>query len=247
LPFLRSTYRNASAILAAFPHTISSLSEACAGKIFDVPEIGYDPATFYGKPRSRGDSLTFLYAGRLVPYKLPEFAVLAFAARPELRKHRLRIVGSGPEQERLQQLADDHDLLDCVEFVGRLSQPEVAEEMRKADIFLFPSIRELGAGVVIEAMACGLPCIVADYGGPAGLVNDSRGRKVPLGDRATMIRGFADAAVEVASDRVALEQMSRESASYAQRSFTWAKKATSTIAIYEWVLGRRSERPEFVY
>jgi glycosyltransferase involved in cell wall biosynthesis len=247
LPFIRSTYRNASAILAAFPHTIASLSAAVRDKVFDVPEIGYDPATFFAKPKRRGERLTFLYAGRLVPYKLPEFAVRAFVERPELRKHRLRIVGSGPEQERLEQIIAGHGLEGCVEFVGRLSQLEVADEMRKADVFLFPSIRELGAGVVIEAMACGLPCIVADYGGPGALVNDSRGRKVPIADRESMIRGFADAAVDLARDRRALGRMSAESASYAKRTFTWDNKAAATLEIYEWVLGRSRERPRFVY
>ena len=247
LPFLRSTYRNAAAVLAAFPHTVASLVKESRGRIFDVPEIGYDPRTFYAEPRSRGERVTFLYAGRLVPYKLPEFAVLAFAARPELRKHRLRIVGAGPERERLEQMTAEHGLKGCVEFVGGLSQREVADEMRKADVFFFPSIRELGAGVVIEALACGLPCLVADYGAPDALVNDSRGRKVALGTREAMIRGFADAAVELASDRATLDEMSKESASYAERTFTWEKKAASTIDIYDWVLKRRDDRPEFVY
>ena len=247
LPFLRSTYRNAAAILAAFPHTIAGLGKVDPNKVFDVPEIGYDPAIFYAEERPRRDRLTFLYAGRLVPYKLPEFAVLAFAARPEFRKHRLRIVGSGPEQERLEQLTAEHGLQECIEFVGGLSQREVAEEMRKADVFFFPSIRELGAGVVIEALACGLPCLVADYGAPAALVNDRRGRKVAIGNRSAMIQGFADAAAELASNPVGLREMSEECANYAKRSFTWDRKAVSTVAIYEWVLRRRTERPEFVY
>lgn len=247
LPFQRSTYRNASAVLAAFPHTISALDSGYAGKIFDMPEIGYDPSIFYPAAKRTGDRVTFLYVGRLVPYKLPELAVLAFAARPELRKHRLRIVGSGPEEELLKKLTKESHLQDCVEFVGRLSQGEVADELRKADVFFFPSIRELGAGVIVEALACGLPCLVSDYGAPGALVNESRGRKVPLGDRAVMVQGFADAAVQMGSNLAALDRMSKESASYAKRTFTWAKKATATIAIYEWVLKRRRERPEFIY
>lgn len=247
LPFLRSTFRNAAAILAAFPHTIAALDKTSAGKVFDIPEIGYDPQIFYPKGRQRGDRLTFLYAGRLVPYKLPEMTVLAFASRPELRRHRLRIVGSGPELGRLQHLTHEHGLRECVEFVGRLSQGEVATEMRNADIFFFPSIRELGAGVVIEAMACGLPCIVADYGAPGALVDENRGRKVPLGDRTEMVRGFADAAVDLATDPLALDRMAEESGRYAKETFTWANKAASTIAIYEWVLGCRTERPSFIY
>ena len=247
LPFWRSTFRKASAILAAFPHTISSVRNANSGKIFDVPEIGYDPTIFYASSRKRGERLTFLYVGRLVPYKLPELAILAFAERPELHMHRLRIVGSGPDRGRLEQLATEHGLDDCVEFVGSLSQREVADEMRKADVFFFPSIRELGAGVVVEAMACGLACLVTDYGAPGALVNESRGRKVRIADRKTMVRGFAEAAAQLARDRAALDQMSEESASYAQRTFTWDKKAAATIPIYEWVLKRRRQKPEFVY
>jgi len=60
LPFVRATYGKSAAILAAFPHTIASLDKRNAAKIFDVPEIGYDPATFYAEPRRRGDRLTFL-------------------------------------------------------------------------------------------------------------------------------------------------------------------------------------------
>jgi glycosyltransferase involved in cell wall biosynthesis len=247
LPFLRSTFRNASAILAAFPHTVASLSKVNVGKIFDVPEVGYDPNIFYAEARRRRTRLTFLYAGRLVPYKLPEITVLAFAARPELRQHRLRIVGSGPEIGQLKQLTAANGLQDCVEFVGGLSQSEVAAEMRNADIFFFPSIRELGAGVIVEAMACGLPCLVADYGAPGALVNSARGRKVAIGDRKTMIREFANAAVELASDPRRLTKMSKESATYARETFTWDKKAKSTIAIYEWALGKRRDRPKFVY
>jgi hypothetical protein len=61
-----------------------------------------------------------------------------------------------------------------------------------------------------------------------------------------MIRGFADSAADLTSDRAALQKMSEESANYA-RTFTWKAKAEFTVTIYEWVLGRRSERPEFLY
>lgn len=247
LPYVRSTYRNASAILAAFPHTVSSLGRTYSGKVFDVPEIGYDPEIFYTAARSRKDCLTFLYVGRLAPYKVPEFAVLAFAARPELQKHRLRIVGSGPDQARLENLVAHHGLQHCVEFLGRRSQQQVADEMRRADVFFFPSIRELGAGVIAEALACGLPCLVADYGAPRALINESRGRKVSLGSRDEMIRGFAEAAAELASDERSLDQMSKESADYAKRTLTWDRKAVETMMIYNWVLDPESPKPQFSY
>lgn len=246
LPFLKRSYEKSAAILASFPHTIASLDKRYLPKVFDVPEIGYDEGIFYSKPRQRSERLTFLYAGRLVPYKLPETTVLAFAARPELRRHHLRIVGDGPERPRMEALVEQHALQDCVEFVGQRSQAEVADEMRRADIFFFPSIRELGAGVVIEALACGLPCLAADYGAPGSLVDDSRGRTVPIGTRAEMIEGFASAAVELAN-HPALDRMSQASVDYARLNFTWDSKAVHTLEIYEWVLGSRTTRPRFAY
>ena len=51
------------------------------------------------------------------------------------------------------------------------AEAEIGQLMRSSDILAFPSIRELGAGVVVEAMATGLPSIVVDYGGPGGLIN----------------------------------------------------------------------------
>lgn len=248
LPFHGSTYRKAAAILASFPHTIKQLNPKYADRIIDVPEIGYDEAIFHppATPRVRGERLSFLYAGRLVPYKLPEFAVLAFAARPELRKHRLLIAGDGPELERLQGIVAEHSLEDCVTFLGRLSQAAIADKMRESDVFFFPSIRELGAGVVIEALACGLPCLVADYGAPGALIDDSRGRKVAIADRAKMIEDFADKALDLVRDRAALDRMTQAAGDYASTYFTWDNKAKKTIDIYNWVLDG-GERPDFPY
>ena len=48
--------------------------------------------------------------------------------------------------------------------MGQVKQSEVGEEMRRAGVFVFPSIRELGAGVVVEAMASAMTCVVANYG-----------------------------------------------------------------------------------
>jgi glycosyltransferase involved in cell wall biosynthesis len=46
-----------------------------------------------------------------------------------------------------------------VTFVGHLSQPALAEEMRKADVFLFPSVLEGHPQVLGQAASCGLPVV----------------------------------------------------------------------------------------
>jgi glycosyltransferase involved in cell wall biosynthesis len=55
-------------------------------------------------------------------------------------------------------------------FTGRLSHTVLAELYASADVFLFPSVSEAYGNVVLEAMASGLPCVIADGGGSADFV-----------------------------------------------------------------------------
>ena len=46
--------------------------------------------------------------------------------------------------------------------------------MRSADVFLFPTLRDNGAGVVFEALASGAVPVVVDFGGPGDIVHSGR-------------------------------------------------------------------------
>jgi glycosyltransferase involved in cell wall biosynthesis len=246
LPYHRSTYARARVILAAFPHTIDDLPRLSRGSALDFPEVGVDSALFHPPDRERADGrLTFLFAGRLVPYKCADVLIEAFARSPTLRRHRLLFVGDGPEKPALLELVAAHGLSASVEFLGWKDQAEVAELMRSADVFAFPSIRELGAGVVIEAMACGCVPVVVDYGGPGGLVDDTCGIRVPLGPKPDLVAGFTRALELLATDRAQLLPLRSAGARRASTSYSWEAKACKMIEVYEWALGRHSIRPSF--
>ena len=241
LPYYRSTYQRAAAILAAFPHTRADLPAEAAERIVDLPEVGIDPSRFRAPsgPRSR-ERLTFLYAGRLVPYKCPDVAVLAFAASPELRRHRLLIVGEGPERPRLEGLVAEQGLAGVVELTGGLPQAEVAQRMADADAFVFPSIRELGAGVVVEAMACGLPCVVVDYGGPGGLIDETVGLKLPLGSKPELVTAFRGALERLAADAELRQRLGAAARERALAEYAWSAKAEKIERIYQRVSAGRA-------
>lgn len=57
-------------------------------------------------------------------------------------------------------------------FLGNLSQTELANYYASSDAFIFPSISETYGNVVTEAMACGLPCIIANGGGTINFVQN---------------------------------------------------------------------------
>lgn len=56
-------------------------------------------------------------------------------------------------------------------FLGNVNQTELAEIYASSDVFLFPSISETYGNVVIEAMSCGLPCVIANGGGSKSFID----------------------------------------------------------------------------
>ena len=246
LPYASSTYSKSTAILAAFQHTIDRLPAEDRDRMIDFPEVGIDP-TLFEAPAEREvkERVTFLYAGRLVPYKCPDVTVLAMAANENLRKHKLIVAGDGPEMPRLQEIVRDNQLESCIELIGRRTQAEIGQLMRTADILAFPSIRELGAGVVVEAMACGLPCIVVNYGGPGGLITSSNGVKIPLGNKENLVKHFAAEMETLANDPTRRVSLGHQAHEDALRMYAWTAKGKKTANVYEWVLGRSSVKPDF--
>jgi glycosyltransferase involved in cell wall biosynthesis len=245
LPYQRSTYKKAGAVLAAFPHTIDDLPRHAQADALDFPEVGIDPLLFdRHTERPARKQKTILFVGRFVPYKLPELVVRAFAERPALHAHRLIMVGDGPERSAIEQLVHARGIADRVDLPGWKSQAEVAQIMKDSDIFCFPSIRELGAGVVVEAMACGLACVVVNYGGPATLIDHNRGVKLPLTDTERLTADFGAALESLVADEHTTIRLGEAARQHVLKLYTWDAKARKTLDVYNWVLGR-GPRPEF--
>lgn len=145
----------------------------------------------------------------------------------------------------IEELIATHDLASCVELRGHRPQAEVAALMRDAEIFAFPSIRELGAGAVIEAMACGMVVVAVDYGGPAELLSPERGVLIPIAEKSEIVRQFRLALEALVDDTARCEQLGLAAYDHALHYYTWQAKAEKTVEIYDWVLGRRATKPDF--
>jgi len=90
------------------------------------------------------------------------------------------IIGAGDETQRLLFTIQDLGLDEHVRWLGRLPTAEVASHLQTADAFLFSSLSEGIANVVLEAMACGLPVITTNVGGMGEAVrNGVEGFLVP--------------------------------------------------------------------
>jgi len=100
---------------------------------------------------------------------LSAFAGIA-AGSPEAR---LLIVGDGPQLGRLQTDAAKAGLTDRVRFCGLKQNKEMPFYYNAADIYINPTLRLEGLAIVtVEAMACGLPCVVSKTGGTGSTIDD---------------------------------------------------------------------------
>ena len=255
LSYLRGAYRMlpgvgrmlqaAAAIIVGSRHTQSEIPARHQGKCVYIPENAVDPARFSRKLSVPRDGvLRACFIGRMVPYKGPD--MLLQAAAPLVRDGRMRIdmIGDGPMMEALRAQVEAEGIQAGVTFHGWLDHGRVQDVAAGSALFAFPSIREFGGGVVLEAMALGLVPLIVDYAGPAELITPETGFKVPLGDRAAIVSAFRAELERIAADPAALAPMGLAAQARVQALFTWARKADQINEVYDWVLGKRSTRPD---
>ena len=238
-PFARSTYRYAAAIIAASSQTYSEF-EKYREKLFFVPEPGISSSVCSGDSRKTGpkEKLELIFVGGLVPRKACDLALRGAAQLLKSDTARFTVIGDGPERRRLELLVKSLEIEKAVSFCGWLSHSEVLSRFRFADIFVFPSLRDNGAGVVFEALASGAVPVVADFGGPGDIVYPQIGFKVALTNEADIVLQIEKILADLACNRDQLDRLREQGIAYARECLTWEAKAKSTTRVLAWALGR---------
>ena len=115
------------------------------------------------------------------------FLRIASEVRKRVSDAEFLIVGDGPERPKLETLARELDIEDCVHFLG--SRSDIPELLAVSDLFALTSDNEASPVSIMEAMACGLPVVASDVGSIPEMVIDSvTGYCVPKTDESQ----FAD-------------------------------------------------------
>jgi glycosyltransferase involved in cell wall biosynthesis len=247
LPGHRSTLRHASAILIGSQDTLRQVPRKYLWKTHYVPENAIDPERFT-LPRTRkpGKPLRCVFLGRLVPYKGAD--MLLEAAAPLLRSGTitLDILGDGPQMPQLREFVRAHGLENAVRLPGWVPHTQVQDYLAPCDLFTFPSIREFGGAVVLEAMALGLVPVVVNYGGPAELVTPDTGFLLPLGTRRQIVESLRQTLAQCAEHPEQLEEKSRAAMQRVRAHFTWDAKARQVLSIYRQLLypGLEPQKPQ---
>ncbi len=148
---------------------------------FDICQLGVDTQQYQNTLRSHSSvarkqsPITILCVGRLTPAKGQR--ILLAACQRLLRdgyNFRTVIIGDGPDAEALRSACKELGLEAHVQFTGAQNQTEVRNWYALADIFALPSFAEGIPVVLMEAMACRIPCVSTRITGIPELIHDGK-------------------------------------------------------------------------
>jgi glycosyltransferase involved in cell wall biosynthesis len=245
-PFEYFVYGKAAAIQSTSPEypSESSLLRRYQDRVESLP-LGVDLNAFthptpaavaFGEQlrAEHGDPI-WLAVGRCVYYKSFDVAIRGL---PHV-KGKLMIVGHGPLEPQLKQLAKDLGVADRVIWKHYLSPDELVGTYRAATALWFPSsARSEAFGLVqVEAMACGTPVINARISGsgvPWVCPHDLTGLTIAVNDHAAL----AAAANRLLNEGGLRARLSRAAADRARREFDHTVMAQRSVSVYERALAR---------
>src|SRR5436190_2538295 len=184
---------------------------------------GIDTKGYTPLAGTRAPSPQFAYLGRLKRYKGVHHVIEAFA-RMNHRTATLAIAGAGDYRDDLEQQARSLDLGERVRFLGRISEPEKLDLLRRSWALVFASPKE-GWGITnLEAAACATPVVASNSPGIRESVREGEtGFLVPHGDVAAM----AGAMDRLASSPDLVERLGVSARRFAE-SFTWDRAGQET-------------------
>ena len=226
--------RKAQKVLVSNQRTQDGLPQGIpAERIATLAENGVDLSLWTPQERVRPADPLYIFVGRLILLKGVDLMIEAFARADE--NAQLLIIGDGPEKANLEALASQR-APGRVQFSGFLPQTEIRDRLSKATALVFPSLRDCGGAVILEAFACGVPAIASDWGGPQDYITPETGVLVEPREREQFIDGLARAMIKLGDDPEVALSMGEAARAYVEANFSWAAKADKMIAIYKDVI-----------
>ncbi|MCS6770923.1 MAG: glycosyltransferase family 4 protein [Kiritimatiellae bacterium] len=179
------------------------------------------------RPTDRKEKV-ILYVGRLDPYKnVPRLVEALAGVRANGVPARLRLVGPpDPRYPEARDRARELHVEPFVDWVGYVSHDQLIREYQTADVFCLPSRYEGFGLTVLEAMACGTPCVCSNIGSLPEVAGDAARTVDPA-----ILPQLVSALTEILSDPALWHELSRRGLQRAAQ-FTWERTARLTLDAY---------------
>jgi L-malate glycosyltransferase len=150
----------------------------------------------------------------------------------------LILLGGGSQGNAIRQILQGGGVLDRVAFGGQISQTDLPRWYHRADLYISPSHVDGSSVSLMEALACGLPCLVSDI--PANkewVVEDENGWLFHDGDA----NHLAEKILAAISQREKLPEIGRSSRRTAEMRADWKKNAEALMNVYRSLGGKNAQ------
>jgi glycosyltransferase involved in cell wall biosynthesis len=243
-PLTRLTARKSTIAYATTKDTAKKLSKLGALQIKQASETGISPAEIERLRQCPPPSVSpvrFINVARLLHWKGIYLGLRAFAAA-NLPNAEYWIVGEGPEQTKLEDLAKSLNIAERVTFFGLLDRQEVLVKLGQCSALVHPSLHDSGGWVPLEAMASGRPILCLDLGGPGETVTPDLGIKVPAHSPEQAVADLAKAMVKLAENPDLCVQMGTIGQQRIQELYSWSAKGEWLSKVYQECVARFHHR-----
>ncbi len=232
-PLTRWIWHRADRVVAVCESLGRLTAQTCPGLSYSVVPNGVDLRLFHPPEQAPGNQpIRCLAVARLVERKGLGELIRAFALLPR-DKYELEIVGRGPDERTLQELASRLGVAHEIRFSGSLDRAAVAQRYRDAHLFTLPSSAEAFGNVFAEALASGLPVVGSNVGGIPELIEHGvNGLLVTPGNPGAL----AQAIQYLADDPELRSEMSVRNRAKAEATLEWSHVVKRYLSIYEGVM-----------
>ncbi len=175
-PVMRRLIKAADYLLATSEEIRQVALELYPHPRSEVMTNGVDTDRFApGGAQSDGDRRRLIVPRRLFAKNGVDYFIRALPLIVRELEVEARIVGDGPERQRLAALARELGVAGRVEFLGARPNQEMPALLRAAEVAVIPSLMEATSIAALEAMSCGLPVAASAVGGLPEIIDDQVG------------------------------------------------------------------------
>ncbi len=234
-PLLRRTYESADCVLGIAPYVEESLEGLSIRRFETMSEVALDEVNPRVARDRRPGPVRLLHVGRTVRTKGLRDLIRALSQLRDLDVI-LDVLGEGNDRPACEELVTELGLGERVTFHGNVPRATVDEFYAASDIFAFPSYREPGGGVILEAMSFGLPLILCDNGGPASFVDSECAMLLPARSPEQLAADCARAIRTLVEDRELRFRMGESARRQAGERHLWRHRVAQMETLWDHII-----------
>ena len=187
--------------------------------------------------KKNSKKINLLWAGNLIPLKNFGLLLESLKLMPINLDWELKVAGDGRLFNYWNNKANELKFNQKIEFLGNVPFQGMHNLYNKADLFVFPSLREATGSVILEAMSYSIPVIALELNGAKNIIDKNCGILIPVQNKNQMVNDFKDAIIKLSNEPELRLKMGKNAKERIVKHFLWEKRGEEMQKYYNSVCG----------